>query len=249
LAAAETAPVDEPAAPEPAAEPGSGDGGFLAELEQEVRSLSVAVGPDPDALERNARLANTACRTALEYWTRLVEHLNTLKPRGSGRYVFDGRTVLERRPSQGFRVLPKVRTAQAGEQHYESVTLSWRVGSGERVRMLKDFPVEIDRLRRRLVFACINAFESQSRDPDTGRPRGTQFEFTADVNASVRITPLHDEGKIRLTLLNIDALERIEAEFPAFAMRPGELDDIARMICGRANNVLKHAQNIVRHEP
>jgi hypothetical protein len=115
--------------------------------------------------------------------------------------------------------------------------------------MLKDFPVEIERLRRRLVFASINAFESQSRDPDTGRPRGTQFEFAADVHASVRVTPLHDEGKIRLALLNLDALERVEADFPAFAIRPSMLDDIARMVCGRANDALKHAQNIVRHEP
>jgi len=224
-------------------------GGFLAELEQEVRSLSAPEGPDRATLERNAQLANSACRKALDYWTRLVEHLNALKPCGVSRFVFDGRTVLERRPSHGFRVVPKVRTAPTGEEHYESVTLSWRVGSGERVKMIKEFPSDIERLRARLAFAGINAFEVQARDPDTGRPRGLQFEFTADVNASVRITPLHDEGKIRLTLLNLDTLERTEADFPAFAMRPAELDDIARMICGRANNVLKHAQNIVRREP
>jgi hypothetical protein len=224
-------------------------GDFLAELDQEVRSRLVPAGPDRETLERNARLANSACRTARDYWTRLVERLNALTPCGPGRYLFDGRTVLERRPSHNFRVLPNVRTAHTGEEHYESVTLSWRVGSGERVRMLKDFPVEIERLRRRLAFACINAFESQSRDPDTGRHRGTQFEFTADVNASVRITPLHNEGRIRLTLLNLDALERIEADFPAFAMRPDMLDEIARMVCGRANNALKYAQNMVRHEP
>ncbi len=238
---AKASPVADPAAEQ--------HGDFLAELEQEVRGLLVPVGPDPQTLERNSRLANAACRTALDYWTRLADHLNTLKPCTQGRYLFDGRTVLEGRPSQGFRVVPKLRTAHGGEEQYESVTLSWKVGSGERLRMLKDFPVEIDRLRRRLQFACINAFESQSRDPDTGRPRGLQFEFTADVQASVRITPLHDEGKIRLTLLNLCALERVEAAFPAFAIRRDLLDDMARMVCGRANNALKHAQDIVRHEP
>ena len=234
--------VPDPQAPAKAAS-------FLAELEHEVRSLPVLAAPDRDTVERNTRLANTACRTALDYWTRLVEHLNALKLRSRSRYVFDGRTAVESLTSHNFRVLPKLRTGHGGEEHYESVALSWRVGGGERMKMLKDFPAEADRLRARLAFAGINAFESQSRDPESGRLRGTQFEFTADVSASVRITPLHDAGKIRLTLQNLDALERIEADFPAFAMRPGELDEIARLVCGRANSVLKHAQNVVRHEP
>lgn len=234
---------------EVAAEAPRAAGSFLAELEQEVRSLSVPQGPDRETIERNTRLANTASRTALDYWTRLVEHLNVLKPSGSGRYVFDGRTVLEHLPGHDFRVVPKLRTAHSGEEHFESVTLSWRVGAGGRVKMVKEFPVDIERLRARLSLAGINAFETQARDLATGRPRGLQFEFTADISASVRITPLHDEGKVRLALLNIDALQRTEADFPAFAIRPGELDDIARLICGRANKVLTHAQNLVRHEP
>jgi hypothetical protein len=225
------------------------EGGFLAELEQEVRGHQAPQEPDLESLERNTRMANAACRTVTDYWTRLAEHLNTLKPATPARYVFDGRTVLERLPSQGFRVVPKLRTAHTGDEHFESVTLAWRVGKGERLKLLKDFPAEIERLKARLSFAGINAFESQSRDPDSGRSRGMQFEFTADVNASVRVTPLHAEGKIRLTLLNLGALERIEAELPAFAMRPSELDELARLICGRPNSLLKHAQNVDRREP
>ena len=225
------------------------DGGFLAELEQEVRSQQAPEEPDLEVIERNTRMANAACRAVTDYWTRLAEQLNTLKPATPSRYVFDGRTVLERLPSHRFRVAPKLRTAHSGEEQFESVTLAWRIGKGERIKLLKDFPTEIERLKARLSFAGIDAFESQSRDPDTGRSRGLQFEFTADVSASVRITPLHAEGKVRLTLLNLGALERVEAEFPAFAMRVGELDDLARMICGRPNSLLKHAQNIERREP
>jgi hypothetical protein len=234
---------------EPAADQDPLEGGFLAELEQEVRTQLVPDEPDREALERNARMANAACRAVCDYWTRLADHLNVLKPAAPARYVFDGRTVLDRLPSQGFRVAPKLRMAHSGEEHFESVTLSWRVGKGERMKMVKDFPAEIDRLKARLSFAGISAFETQARDRETGRSRGLQFEFTADVNASVRVTPMHDEGKVRLTLLNLGALERIEAELPAFAMRAGELDDLARMICGRPNSLLKHAQNVVRHEP
>jgi hypothetical protein len=222
---------------------------FLDELAQEVRALNVPLLPDRETVERNTRLANAACKAALDYWTRLAEHLNALKLSGGTRYVFDARTVVERRPCHDFRVLPVVRTAHNGAQHFESVILCWRVGSAERMKMIKELPADIERARARLAFAGVNAFETQSRDPVTGRSRGVQFEFTADITASVRLTALHDEGKVRLALLNVDALERTEAEFPAFAIRPGELDEIARMICGRPNKVLKHAHNIARHEP
>jgi hypothetical protein len=245
VAATAMAVTAEPAA----ADLASSEGGFLAELEREARSQLVPDEPDRETLERNVRMANAACRAVCDYWARLAEHLNVLKPATPARYVFDGRTVLDRLPSQGFRVVPKLRTAHSGEEHFESVMLSWRVGKGERMKMVKDFPAEIDRLKARLSFAGISAYESQARDRETGRSRGMQFEFTADVSASVRVTPLHDEGKVRLTLLNLGALERIEAELPAFAMRAGELDDLARMICGRTNSLLKHAQNVVRHEP
>ena len=224
-------------------------GGFLAELEQEVRARPTQIEPDREALVRNARLANLACRAVTDYWTQLAEHLNALNPVSAGRYVFDGRTALERLPAHGFRVLPKLRISHIGEEHFEAVTLSWRVGHSDRLKLVKEFPAEIGKLKSRLAFGGINACESQSRDPVTGRHRGIQFEFVTELNASVSVTPVHDRGIVRLSFLNLDAFERIEAELPAFAMRPAELDELARWICGRPNTLLKHAQNIVRHEP
>jgi hypothetical protein len=232
-------------APAPTRQPG----GFLAELELEARGRQTHSGPDPETIERNTRLANVACRAITDYWKQLVEHLNALTPVAPGRYVLDGRTVLEQLPAHGFRVTPNLRTAHKGTEHFESVLLCWRVGKGERLKLVKEFPAEIARLKSRLAFAGINASESQARDPDSGHYRGTHFELAADVTASVLITPLHAEGKVRLTLTNLDALQRIEAELPAFAMRPHELDELARWICGRTHSLLKHAQNIVRHEP
>lgn len=225
------------------------EGGFLAELERDATSRQTLNLPDPEVVNRNIRLANAACRAATDYWTRMAEHLNVLKRVAPGRYAFDGRTVLEGVCAQAFRVTPKLRVAHNGDELFESVTLGWRVGSGERMRLVKDFPAEIERLRARLSFAGVSAFESPVRHPQTGRLLGTQFEFTADVIASVRLTPLHENGKVRLSFHNIDALERIEAEMPAFAIRSGELDDLARWICGKPNALLKHAQAIVRHEP
>ena len=224
-------------------------GGFLAELEREVSSRPRQDEPDREALARNARLANLACRAVTDYWTQLAEHLNALQPVSGGRYVFDGRTVLERLPTHGYRVLPKMRTSHTGEEHFEAVILCWRVGTCDRLRLVKEFPAEIDKLKSRLAYGGINANESQAREPGSGRHRGMQFEFVTEFNASVCVTPLHGSGMVRLTLLNLDAFERVEAELPAFAMRPHELDELARWICGRPHGLLKHAQNVVRHEP
>ena len=206
-------------------------------------------GNDRSALVRNARLANLACRAVTDYWTQLAEHLNALQPVSGGRYVFDGRTVLEHMPTHGYCVLPKMRASHTGEENFEAVTLCWRVGSGERLRLVKEFPAEIGKLKSRLAYGGIDASESQSRDPVSGRHRGMLFEFVTEFNASVCVTPLHDTGMVRLTFLNLDGFDRVVAELPAFAMRPHELDELARWICGRPNGLLKHAQNIVRHEP
>lgn len=250
---AQIAPASALADSTPVAELARPPGGFLAELEQEVqRSRDLIDRPDePDlsALARNTRLANAACRAALDYWTLLADHLNALTMSMPGRYAFDARTALDGGPARAYRVSSKMRTTHGGDEQFESVMLTWRVGRGERLKLHKVFPVEIERLRARLRFAGINAAELQVRDPLSGHPRGTEFEFAADVNASVRVMPLHVAGRVRLTLLNLGALERIEAELPAFAMRPAELDELARLICGRPSSLLKHAQNIVRHEP
>jgi hypothetical protein len=223
--------------------------GFLAELEYEAGGSKAGSDLDPQTLERNIRLTNAACRAAVEYWARMVDHLNVLKPIASGRYVFDGRTVLSGVPAQDFGVVPRLRNTHGSGEEYESVALTWRVGSGQTLRVVKDFPPDIERLRARLSFAGINAFESQVRHKQTARLLGTLFEFTADVVASVHLTPLPEQGKVRLSLRNIDALERIEAELPAFAIRANELDELARWICGKPHTLLKHAQAVARHEP
>jgi len=223
--------------------------GFLAELEQQADTSKVGSGLDAQTLERNVRLTNAACRAAADYWARMVDHLNVLKPTAPGRYMFDGRTVMEGVPAQDFGLMPRFANTHGGSEEFESVTLAWRVGSSQVLRIVKDFPPDIERLRARLQFAGINACESQLRHKHTSRLLGTLFEFTADVVASVQLTPLPAQGKVRLSVRNIDTLERIEAEWPAFAIRANELDELARWICGKPHTLLKHAQGVVRQEP
>lgn len=88
-------------------------------------------GPDRATIERNTLLANIACRGITDYWTQLVAHLNALIPVAPGRYVLDGRTVLEHLPAHGFRVVPNLRTAHTGTEYFESVLLCWRIGKDD----------------------------------------------------------------------------------------------------------------------
>lgn len=222
---------------------------FLAEVERQAGDRRSGNELDPHTRERNARLTHAACRAAADYWAHLVDHLNVLRPTAPGRYAFDGRTVLAGATAQDFGVVPRLRHTHGSGEQFESVTLAWRVGNGQTLRVVKDFPTDIERLRARLSFAGINAFESQLRHKQTARLLGTLFEFTAEVVASVQITPLPEQGRVRLSLRNLDALERIDAELPAFAIRANELDELARWICGKPHKLLKHAQSVVRHEP
>lgn len=222
---------------------------FLEDLKRQAQSTSAPRECDPDVAQRNARLANLACRAALNYWTELVPQLNQITPVGTARYALDGRTVLEGLPCCNFRVAPKMLRQHDGSEHFEVVVLSWLARSGQRMRLEKDFPTDIERLRARLTQAGIQAHEAQTRHAGSGRVQATSFEFAADVTASIRLLPLHDEGKVRLIFSNLDALERIEAVFPGFAMRPNQLDDIARWIVGKPQTLLKHAFDVTRHQP
>lgn len=254
-AAAAAPAVDMPALPSltEAAVPASPRStSFLDELAREAQSRrdrEAEEQVDREAIERNVKMANQACRVALDYWTSMVEHLVVLKPKAPGRYVFDGRTVIDDACGRDFRVVQKSRKPDHGDEIFEAVSLCWRVGDGAKLRAVKDYPAEADRLRSRLVFSGVQSHESQSINPSTGRPQGTQFEFTAAVNVSVRIVPLHEEGKIAITLCNLDSIERVEAQLPAFALRTKELDELARWICGKPHSFLKHAQNVTRYEP
>ena len=178
----------------------------------------------------------------------MVAQLNLIGPSAPGRYALDGRTTLEGLTGTGFRVAHKLLRQHDGNEHFDLVALSWQVrGDGQRLCLVKDFPPDIERLRQRLSQGGIQAHETPTRHAGSGLIQATQFEFVANIGASVRLVPLHNEGRVRLTFNNLDALERIEADFPAFAMRTGQLDDIARWIVGEPQTLLKFATDVKRH--
>ena len=82
---------------------------FLDELKLVTRALQQDATVDPDAQERNQRLANEACRTAHGYWTELCAQLNLIQAPSAARYVLDGRQPLQGLVCRNFRVAPHLR--------------------------------------------------------------------------------------------------------------------------------------------
>ncbi len=225
--------------------------GFLDELKDQARALQTTAetaGPDADTLARNRRLANGACRLAHDYWKELCEHLNLLRTPCAARYVIAGREPLEGLACGNFRVLPQLKLLPGGEPLYESVLLAWQASSNNLQRIEKEHPHDIDRLRAALMQAGIQASEAPVRNLASGRLQGTAFQFKPVVSASVRVTPLPDSGKVRLSFINIDQLERVDGEYPAAGLRARLLDEIGRWIVGQPHRVLEYAGNIKRFQ-
>jgi hypothetical protein len=227
--------------------------GFLDELKEQTRALnsggaSESASLDAETLARNRRLANGACRLAHDYWKELCEHLNQIRTPSKARYLLTGREPLDGLVCGNFRVLPQLRLLPGGEPLYESVLLAWQA-SGERVlRIEKDNPPEIERLRAALMQAGIQPSEAPTRHAVTGRLQGTAFQFKPVVAASVRVVPLADSGKVRLAFINVDQLERVEGEYPAAGLRARLLDEIGRWIVGQPHRVLEYASNLKRFQ-
>jgi hypothetical protein len=225
--------------------------GFLDELKDQARALQTtaeAAGPDAETLARNRRLANGACRLAHDYWKELCEHLNLLRAPSTARYVIASREPLEGLVCSNFRVLPQLKLLPGGESHYESVLLAWQAAGENLQRVEKEHPHDIDRLRAALTQAGIQASEAPMRNQASGRLQGTAFQFKPVVAASVRVTPLPDSGKVRLTFINVDQLERVDGEYPAAGLRARLLDEIGRWIIGQPHRVLEYAGNIKRFQ-
>lgn len=221
---------------------------FLEQLKQQARTIqSEASNEGAEVLERNRRLAYGACELAHGYWQELCEQLNVIRPPSAARYMIDGRHALVGLVCSQFRAVPKVRLLPGGQTQYEGVMLAWMASSERVERIEKELPNDIERVRSGLRQAGIQAHEVPLRHPTTGRPQGTAFEFKAEVHAHVRVVPLPDTGRVRLTFTNIDQLERVDAEYPAAGLRQRLLDEIGRWVVGQPQRVLQYASELRRY--
>lgn len=222
---------------------------FLEQLKQQARTIQTDTSTEvAEVLARNRRLAHGACHLAHDYWKELCEQLNVIRPPCPARYLIDGRHPLTDLVCSNFRAVPSVRMLPGGRTQYDSVMLAWQAANGRRERIEKELPKDIERVRGGLRQAGIQAGEAPVRHPTTGRVQATEFEFKAEVHAHVRVAPLPDSGRVRLTFTNIDQLERVDAEYPAAGLRQRLLDEIGRWIVGQPQRVLEYASDVRRYQ-
>ena len=221
--------------------------GFLDDLKRQAEAAQAQNSTDTDTLARNAGLADIACKTAFNYFSVLAQQLNVLRPRSKVAYRLDRRQVFEGLQLGDFRADSRRKPWRGGEV-FDHVVLRWRMSSGTRLALTKNFLPDIEQLESRLRQGGV-AFDAEAvRHPETSKLQEMRYAFSADFNANVLLTPDHDRGCLRFELVNLDALETVTLELPAFEIGSGRLDELARWVMGEPNTFLEGARNLRRTE-
>lgn len=223
------------------------DVGFLDDLKRQAESARAQQHTDSTALDRNAALAHAACHTAFGYLNTLIQQLNVLRPVSRQRFALDKRHVFDGLQLADFRADARRKTLR-GSEVFDHVVLHWRLVSGQRLAIVKDFLPDIEKLESRLRQSGAEVHSQAVRNPANGKLQEMRYEVSADFHASVRFTPDHDRGRIGLKLLNLDGLETLTAELPAVELGSARLDELARWLVGEPHRFLDGVQALRRVE-
>ena len=221
--------------------------GFLDDLKRQADEAKARQNTDTSLLERNAALTDAGCKTASTYFSTLVQQLNVLQPRSKATYRLDKRHVFEAMQLCDFRFDAR-RTRLRGAEVCDHVALRWRMTSGTRLALVKNFPPDIEQLESRLRRSGAQVHAETVRNPQTDKLHEMRYEFTADFEAAVNITPDHDRARLRFEIVNVDGFETVTVELPAFEVGTARMDELARWIMGEPNGFLKGGQALRRVE-
>jgi hypothetical protein len=221
--------------------------GFLDDLRRQAEEAKAKQNTDTSALERNTALADAACKIAADYVIALSQQLNVLRPRAHAVYRLDKRHAFEAMQLESFRADTR-RKRLRGVEVYDHVALRWSITSGQRLQLVKNFLPDIEQLESRLKRSGATFHADAVRHPETNKLQEMRYEFTADFDGALNITPDHDAGRLRFELVNLDGFETVTVEFPAFAVGTGRMDEFARWLMGQPHAFLKDGQQLRRAE-
>lgn len=221
--------------------------GFLDDLKRQADEAKARQNTGTGQLERHTALADAACKTAADYFIALVQQLNVLRPRARPVYRLDKRSAFEALQLEAFRADTR-RKHLRGAEVCDHVALRWRLASGQRLTLVKDFLPEIEQLESRLRRSGAQFRAEAVRNPENNKLQEMRYEIVADFEAAVTVTPDHDNGRLRFELVNLDGFETVTLELPAFEVGSGRLDELARWIVGEPNAFLTGAQGLRRVE-
>ncbi len=221
--------------------------GFLDDLKRQADAAKAAQQTDTGALERNALLTDAACRTAGAYFGTLAQQLNVLRPRSKVVFRLDRRHVFEGLQLGDFRADAR-RKKLRGADVFGHVALRWKLASGTRLSLAKNFIPDIEQLESRLRRSGAQVQTEAVRNPVTAKLQEMRYELVADFEAAINITPEHDVGRLRFELINLDGFETVTVEFPAFEVGTARMDELARWVMGEPHGFLKDGQALRRVE-
>ncbi|MEP7299318.1 MAG: hypothetical protein ABI702_24300 [Burkholderiales bacterium] len=221
--------------------------GFLDDLKRQADEAKARQNTDTHQLERNTALADVACKTASSYFNTLVQQLNVLQPRSKVTYRLDRRHAFPGLTLSDFRADAR-RKRLRGAEVFDHVALRWRLASGQRLALVKDFPPDIEQLESRLRRSGAQVHAETIRNPVNNKLQEMRYEFVADFEAAVNITPDHDAGRLRFEAVNLDGFETVTLEFAAFEVGTGRMDELARWIMGEPHAFFNGAQGLRRVE-
>lgn len=221
--------------------------GFLDDLKRQADAARAQRTTDTAALERNAALADAACKTVFTYLSTLGQQLEVLKPVSKVRYALDKRCVFDALPMLAFRTDAR-RKRLRGAEVYDFVAMQCQLRRDERVSLVKDFLPEIEKLESRLRQGSVRFDAEAVRNPDNNKLVEMRYAFPVDFTLAVRATPDHDAGWIRFQLVNLDGFETVTVDFPAIEVGSARLDELARWLVGERHRFLDGGQNLRRVE-
>lgn len=221
--------------------------GFLDDLKRQADAARAAQSTDTAALERNAALADAACKTVFAYCHSLGQQLEVLKPVSKVRYALDKRTVLEALPMAAFRTDAR-RKVLRGTEVYDHVVMQCQLRRDQRLQIVKDFLPDIEKLESRLRQSGARFDAEPVRNPENNKLIEMRYTVPVDFNLAVRATPDHDTGWLRFQLGNLDGFETVHVDFPAIEVGSARLDELARWLVGEPHKFLAGGHNLRRIE-
>ena len=221
--------------------------GFLDDLKRQADDAKARLNTDTGQLDRNAALADVACKTASSYFSTLVQQLNVLQPRSKVTYRLDKRNVFAALPLCEFRADAR-RKRLRGADVFDHVALRWRLKSDTRLTLVKNFLPDIEQIESRLRRSGAQFHAETVRNPETNKLQEMRYDVVADFEAAVHITPDHDGARLRFELVNLDGFETVTVEFAAFEVGTARMDELARWIMGEPHGFLTGGQALRRVE-
>ena len=221
--------------------------GFLDDLKRQADEAKAKLTSDTSLLERHAALADAACKATSSYFTTLVQQLNVLRPRSKVTYRLDKRHAFPGLQMEAFRADARLKKLR-GADSFDHVAMRWRLTSGTRLALTKDFLPDIEQLESRLRRSGARFDAEAARHPETHKLQEMRYRIEADFDAAINVTPDHDNARLRFEIINLDGFETVNVEFAAFEIGNARLDELARWIVGEPNRFLVGGQALRRIE-